>query len=118
VLAGVEDEQYLTIVQVLQHHVQPGPGVSFCQAQAGRDGVGQQLGISQAGKLDQAGAVGEAVSVLSRGPQRNASLTDTTRSGDGDQPGGCQQAAKAGQFTLPADKPSDLYRERTGALPH
>jgi len=117
-LAGVENDQYLTIVQVLKHHVQPGPGVPFCQAQAGRDGVRQKLGIPQAGQLDQAGAVGEAVSVLTRGPQRDASLADTPRSGDGDQPGGGQQAAKAGQLTLPPDEPSDLYRERTGTLPH
>ena len=71
----------------------------------------------QPGQLDQAGAVGELADDPGRRAQRDAGLADAARAGDGDQPGGAEQAGQLGQLAVPADEPGDLEGQFTGPLP-
>ena len=95
-LAGVEDEQQLTVAQVVHDGVRLGPGFLLRQPETARHGVRQQPGIAEPSEFGQEDAVGEAGAGAERGAQRHPRLAHPAGPGHGDQPGGPQQAVENG----------------------
>src|SRR5579863_7691959 len=122
VLAGVEDEQQLPAAQLVKHRVEGGRvrapraakrvgRVRSLPSEAHRDRIVEQFGVSEAGQLDEAAAVGAVRAGGSA--QRETGLSDTAGACDGDEPRAVEQAGQGCEFTAPAHETGDI----SGQLP-
>ncbi len=104
VLAGVQDQQQPTVAQVIEHRVQLGPRVLLGQPEHAADGVDQQLGIAQAGQLDDPHAVGIGIDGLGADDERDPRFADTAGTDHRHQAGPLEQGGDLREFVLPADE--------------
>ncbi|MFD0477099.1 hypothetical protein ACFQ0B_59505 [Nonomuraea thailandensis] len=117
VLAGVEHEQEVPVLEVFGQHVHHGPGRAVGQRQRLGDAVRHQRPVVQRRELDEPRAVTVAGPHDGGGPQRQPGLADPTHAGQRHHPEFPAQPADPGEFSAAAYQAGRFRRQIPGMPP-
>jgi hypothetical protein len=110
VLAGVQDEQQVLVLQVAAERTQRALRRLVPHAERVRDRLGQQSGVGQLAQLDQPDAVRERPVHVGGDPEGQPRLADATDPRQRQQPSRGEQPLGLGQLSPAPDKARHLGR--------
>ena len=114
VLAVVDQEEQLLVLQVGEQDGSRAGRRLIAQIQRGEDGVLDETRVPDVGQLHEPRATRERARKLGGAPDRQSRLPDTTRADEGDQAGRGELRPKLRELAATADEAGRLGREIAG----